>query len=96
MKTLKFNAKLTSEEKEAHLLYDYEAKTWVMDTTVMKLYNKAKKQGWEQICEYICDDGSVCGGVFKAPHYAVTIRSTDKKQMSDKQMSNLDKSVNIL
>ena len=29
------------------------------------------------------------GGVFEAPNYAVTIRSTIKKQMSDKQLENL-------
>jgi hypothetical protein len=89
MKIIKLNGRLTSEEKETHLSYDYIDKIWVMDTTIMKHYNKSKKQQWIQLAEYVYDDGTVCGGVFEAPSYAVTIRSTIKKQMSDKQLENL-------
>ena len=89
MEIRKIKTRITSEEKEVHLLYDYIDKIWVMDTTVMKFYNKAKKQGWNQLTEYVYEDGSVCGGAFEAPDYAITIRSTTKKQMSDKQMNNL-------
>ena len=89
MKTIKINGRLTSEEKETILLFDYIEKKWKMDTTVMKHYNKAKKQSWEQTSEYVYDDDTVCGGTFEAPDYAVTIRSTTKKQMTEKQMGNL-------
>ena len=89
MKIIKVNGRLTSEERETHLSYDYTDKIWMMDTTIMKHFNKAKKQQWTQLVEYVYDDGNVCGGVFQAPDYAITIRSTTKKQMSDKQLGNL-------
>ena len=89
MQIIKITAKLTSEEKETLLHYDYIDKVWLMDTTIMKFYTKAKKQGWKQLKEYVYDDGSICGGVFEAPERAVTIRNIDAKQMSDKQMCNL-------
>lgn len=90
MQVIKICSKLTQEEKEVNLLYDSVLKKWIMDTTVMKFYNKAKKQGWTQTAEYIYEDGCVCGGVFEAPDYSVTVRSVIKKQMSDKQMDNLN------
>jgi hypothetical protein len=89
MQIVKIKERLTSEEKETLLLYDTIDKQWTMDTTVMKHYNKAKRQGWEQVKEFVYDDGAVCGGVFVASDRAVTIRNIDPKQMSDKQMCNL-------
>ena len=90
MQVIKLYTKLTQEEKEVILLYDNARKAWIMDTTVMKFYNKAKKQGWTQTVEYIYEDGAVCGGVFEAPDYSITVRSVVKKQMSNKQMENLN------
>ena len=89
MKTITINGQLTAEEREVALVYNYADKKWIMDTTMLKYYNKARKQGWTQTTEYVYKDGSVCGGVFEAPIYAVTIRSTTKKQMTEKQMCNL-------
>jgi len=89
MRKICIGVRLTLEEKETMLQYDASDKKWTIDTTVLRHYNKAKRQGWTQLVEYVYDDGSVCGGVFEAPDYAVTIRSTIKKQMSDKQMLNL-------
>jgi hypothetical protein len=89
MKVVKLNTKLSNEERETLLLYNYNTKKWTIDTTVAKHYNKAKKQNWVQLCEYVCDDGTVYGGVFEAPDQAVTLRNTTKKQLSDKQMENL-------
>ena len=43
MKIIKINGRLTSEEKETHLSYDYMSKTWTMDTTIMKHYNKLNR-----------------------------------------------------
>ena len=91
MKVVKINSKLSNEERETLLLYDYTTKKWTIDTTVEKHYNKAKKQKWAQLCEYVYNDGTVCGGVFEAPDQAVTLRNTTKKQLSDKQMNNLGK-----
>lgn len=89
MEIVKINGRLTLEERETHLYYDCIDKTWIMDTMTLKHYNKAKRQGWRQIREYICED-CVCGGVFEAPDYSITIRSVSKKKMSDKQLANLD------
>ena len=89
MDTIKINSKLTLEERETILVYDSVNKTWHMDTTVPKHANKAKKQAWTQLGEYMYKDGTVCGGVFEAPAHAITIRNAEKKQMSDKQMGNL-------
>ena len=89
MKTITVNNKLTLEERETILTYDSVDKVWYMDTTVSKHTNKAKKQGWTQTAEYVYEDGTVCGGAFEAPARAITIRSAEKKQMSEKQMGNL-------
>lgn len=89
MQTVIIKERLSLEEKETLLLYDTVDKKWTMDTTVLKYYNKAKRQGWKQIKEFVYEDGVVCGGVFEAPDRAVTIRNVDPKQMSDKQMGNL-------
>jgi hypothetical protein len=62
---------------------------WVMDSMVPKHFRKALKQGWTPIRQYVYDDGTVCGMVLTAPDRAITIRNTDKKKMSEKQMTNL-------
>ncbi len=89
MKTINVMTKLSVEERETVLVYDNIDKVWRMDSTIPKHFNKAKKQGWKQITEFVYDDGTVCGGAFEAPARAITIRSTEKKQMSEKQMRNL-------
>lgn len=92
METIKINSKLSSEERETVLVYDSMDKMWYMDSTVMKHVNKAKKQDWDQTVEYVYDDGTVCGGKFKAKATAITIRNPNKKRvMSDEQMNNLHK-----
>ena len=89
METIKMHNKLTLEEKETTLSYDNIEKTWIMDSTVSKHYCKAMKQGWIPIRQYIYDDGTVCGMVLTAPERAVTIRSTVKREMTEKQLTNL-------
>jgi hypothetical protein len=89
METIKVNNRLTAEERETILHYDVINKIWLMDSTVQKHFNKALKQKWTPIKQYVYEDGTVCGMVLTAPARAITIRSTDKKQMSEKQMCNL-------
>ena len=91
MKTIRINSRLTLEERETILVYDSVDKAWRMDTTGPKHANRAKKQKWKQIAEYVYDDGVVCGGIFEAPDRSITIRNSEKRQMSDKQMENLFK-----
>lgn len=89
MKTIKLNSKLSPEEKETHLNYDVIEKMWVMDSTVPKHFRKALKQGWTPIQQYVYEDGTVCGMVLTAAERAITIRSTIKKEMTDKQRENI-------
>ena len=90
METIKVTTKLTKEEKETMLSYDEFERVWTMDSTIPKHFRKALKQGWTPIRQYVYDDGSVCGMVLTASERAVTLRNTAKKQMSEKQLENLD------
>ena len=90
METVKVANRLTNEEKETVLSYDSIDKTWNMYSTVPKHFRKALKQGWSLIKQYVYDDGTVCGMELVAQDRAVTIRSTTKKQMSEKQLENLN------
>lgn len=89
METIKVTARLTIEERETVLTYDSIDKCWIMDSNVTKHFHKAQKQGWTPIRQYVYDDGTVCGMVLTAPARAITIRSVEKKQMSEKQLGNL-------
>lgn len=89
METIKVNTRLSIEERETVIVYDNVNKVWLVDTTLSKHLNKAKKKGWKQTKEFVYDDGSVCGGVFIVPERAISFRSAEKKQMSEKQMRNL-------
>lgn len=89
MDTIKVSSKLSSEERETVLVYDNTDKVWRMDSTVPKHFNKALKQKWTPITQYVYEDGTVCGMVLTAPARAITIRSVEKKQMSEKQLGNL-------
>lgn len=89
MKTIKLRTRLTSEEKETLLNYDYLNKMWTMDSTVQKHFNKALSQGWTPLIKYEYDDGTVAGYVLEAPGRAITIRNVEAKKMSDKQLENL-------
>ena len=94
MKTIKVNGKLCPEERETLLNYDSIEKVWIMDSTVPKHFRKALKQGWTPIQQYVYEDGTVCGMVLTAAERAVTIRSTMKKEMSEKQRDNILKAKN--
>lgn len=83
--------RLTSQEKETVMRYDYVDKVWIMDSTISTHYNKALRQGWTPLTEYVYEDGTVYGYKLEAPGRAVTIRSVEKKQVSEKQMENLTK-----
>lgn len=90
MDIIKINTNLTAEERETILTYDGIDKQWTMDSTIPKHFRKALKQGWQPIRQYVYEDGSICGMVLTASERAITIRNTTKKQMSDKQLNNLN------
>ena len=89
METIKLTTRLSSEERETILNYDNIEKIWLMDSTIPKHFNRALKQGWTPTAQYVYEDGTVCGMALTAPARAITIRSTEKKQMSEKQLNNL-------
>lgn len=90
METIKLNVRLTNEERETHLNYDFIEKMWIMDSTIPKHFRKALKQGWTPIKEFIHDDDTVYGMILTAPERAITIRSVEKKKLSEKQLKNLN------
>ena len=89
MNKIVVHSRLSAEEKETILHYDITDRVWTMDSTIPRHFNKALKQKWTPITEYVYEDGSICGMVLTAPERSVTIRNTDKKKMSEKQMKNL-------
>lgn len=89
MKTTKVSVRMTNDERETVLQYSLSDKQWIMDSTIPKHFNKAKKQGWTPIEQFVYDDGQVCGMILSAPERAITIRSTEKRKMSDTQINNL-------
>ena len=46
MKIIKLKSRLSTDEKETCLNYDYIDKKWVMYSFISTHYNKALKQGW--------------------------------------------------
>ena len=89
MKIIKLKSRLSTDEKETCLNYDYIDKKWVMYSFISTDYNKALQQGWTPIVKYEYDDKTTAGYELEAPSYAITIRSVEKKKMSEKQMKNL-------
>lgn len=90
MEIIKVNTKFTLEERETLITYDSVDKTWTMDSFTPKFFRKALKQGWTPIRQYVYEDGTVCGMTLVGPERAITIRNTEKKQMSERQLGNLD------
>ena len=89
METIKVTYKPTNEEREVLLNYNPIDNEWVMDTSMPKYFRKALKQGWKPIKQYVHEDGTVCGMVLTAPERSITIRNTEKKQLTEKQLKNL-------
>ena len=90
METIKLSGKLTNEERETVLVYDYIDKVWTMDSSVPKHFRKALKQGWTPTRQVVYDDGTVCSMTLTAPERAVTIRNVDKKKLSEGQLKILN------
>lgn len=92
METIKYNGKLTNEERETVLVYNNADKKWYVDTVIAKHLNRFKKKGWTQTAEYVYEDGTVFGGAFEASERGINIKDPNKKRvMSELQMQNLHK-----
>lgn len=95
MKTQVLKSQLSTEERETILNISYADDDVVyMDTTILKDYNKAVKQGWELIGQYVYEDGTVAGGQFKAPRRCLSLRNIKERELSDKQKENLKRHTN--
>lgn len=92
MKIIKVNTRLTNNERETVLIYDYINKVWRMDSTIDGHYNKALCQEWTPIIKYIYKDGTTCGMVLEAPVKSITIRNPNKKRVfSEEQIESFRK-----
>ena len=92
METIKISGmRLSSEEREVHIYFDPIEKMWMMDAFVPKYFRKAIKHGWTPVREYVYDDGTVCGMSLVGPERAISVRSVNKKQISEKQRNNFKK-----
>lgn len=89
METIKVYSKPTLEERETLLNYNPIDEIWVADSNIPKHFRKFLKQGWTPIRQYVYEDGTICAMTLVGPERAITIRSTTKKQMSEKQLGNL-------
>ena len=85
-------SQLSKEERETHYIIENVNDDEVyLDTTILKDYNRAVKQGWVMQKQYVYENGDVAGGVFTAPRRCLSIRSTKERVMSDKQKQNIEK-----
>lgn len=92
METFILRSKLTTDERETIITISYaEDEVVQMYTTIPKDYNKALKQGWELVTQYVYEDGTTAGGVFQAPRRCISIRSVKERGVSDKQRENLER-----
>ena len=91
METIKIiGIKLTNEEREVHLWFDPIEKVWMLDAFIPKYFRKAIKQGWTPVREYVYEDGTICGMSLIGPERAISVRSVNKKKLSEKQLKNLN------
>jgi hypothetical protein len=92
MKIQILKTRLSTDEKETHYLINANNDDVViMETTIMKDFNRAKKQGWNLVELYKYEDGDIAGGVFEAPRRCLSIRNTKEKELSERQLENLEK-----
>ena len=95
MKQQILKSQLSTDERETILSISHSEDNVVyMDTTILKDYNKAVKQGWEVVEQYVYEDGSIAGGYLKAPRRCLSIRNTKERELSDKQKENLRRFAN--
>lgn len=92
METSILRSRLSTDERETIITISYaEDEVVQMYTTIPKDYNKALKQGWTLVTQYVYEDGAVAGGVFQAPRRCLSIRSVREREVSEKQRENLEK-----
>ena len=92
MKTQIIKTRLSTDERETHyMIAANNDDVVIMETTIMKDFHRAQKQGWMLIEQYQHIDGDIIGGVFEAPRRCLSVRNTKEKELSEKQLANLEK-----
>ncbi len=81
--------KVYQEERETHLWYNPETKTWMMESNIPKHYNKAVKQGWSIDHKFINEEGAVIAMQLSAAERAITIRTPEKREMSEEHKEKI-------
>lgn len=89
MKIIVRNTKLTPEERETHLNFDYIDKVWYMDSSIPRHISKALKTGWTPIEKHVYEDGTVCSMRFMAAERGITIKTPIKREMSEEHKAKL-------
>lgn len=89
MKIIVRNVKLTPEERETHISFDYISKKWYMESSIQRHISKALKTGWTPIEKHVYEDGTVCLMKFEASERGITIKSPTKREMSEEHKAKL-------
>ena len=95
MQVIKTSIKYSREERETHIWYDPENKTWNMESNIDKHFNRAVKQGWNIDKKFINDKGLTVSMLLSAPENAITIKSPQKRKISEEHKAKLLASRNI-
>ena len=92
MVTKRMNGKLTAEERETLLRFDYLDQCWYVETSVPTHITKFKKQGWEIIAQTLSKDGSIQAVEFKCDNpSSISIGRAEKRkrELTEEQRENL-------
>ena len=84
----KMNGRITTEEKETLLRFDYLEKCWYVDTSVPSHITKFKKQGWEIVSQTVNEQGDIQAVEFKCDNpTSISINKAEKrkKELTEEQ-----------
>ena len=81
--------RIISEERETHILYDPETDTWTMESNIPRHFNKAMRVGWEPICQYCYEDGSIAAMTLSSSERGLTIKTPKKRELTDEHKAKL-------
>lgn len=83
METVNKINRILPEERETHLWYNPNTKTWTMESNIPKHFNKAVKQGWTVDHKFINEEGSVIAMQLSAAERAITIKTPVKRKSNN-------------
>ena len=89
METYIFKSKILPEERETHLNFDPETKSWILYSNISRHFNKAMRAGWTPIKEGRYEDGTIVDMTLTAPERGITIKTPKKREFSDEHKAKL-------